>query len=249
MDSKERGADPGAGTHGRDPARLERFEVRTAWPMLVLSIAVVPLILLPWLLELSPAVERLLWASGWFVWAAFLAEYLIRLYLAPDRREFVLHNKLDLFLVAVPFLRPLRILRSAKALRALRLGRSGAYFGRSLAFLKTVLTKHKLGYAIAFTTVLSVFLALLTLVFEEPARAANITSVGDALWWAATTVTTVGYGDLYPVTTGGRIVGVVLMFTGVALFGALAASLASVFLGGPVADDDHFPPAPDGAPH
>jgi voltage-gated potassium channel len=65
---------------------------------------------------------------------------------------------------------------------------------------------------------------------ERDAPKANITTIGDALWWAATTVTTVGYGDRYPVTTTGRIIAVTLMVVGIALVGAITASIAAWFV-------------------
>ena len=69
--------------------------------------------------------------------------------------------------------------------------------------------------------------ALAALQAERYAEGSSITSFGDAMWWALTTMTTVGYGDTYPVTTGGRVVGALLMVTGVALLGVVTATLAS----------------------
>jgi voltage-gated potassium channel len=73
--------------------------------------------------------------------------------------------------------------------------------------------------------------AALEFVFEEHAPGANIHNYGDALWWAIVTVTTVGYGDKYPVSAAGRGVAVVLMFTGIGLVGVLSATVASYFVG------------------
>jgi voltage-gated potassium channel len=71
---------------------------------------------------------------------------------------------------------------------------------------------------------------LLELFFEEDAAGANITSAGDALWWGYVTATTVGYGDQFPVTTGGRITGLIMLTVGVALFATFSGFLASTFL-------------------
>ena len=71
---------------------------------------------------------------------------------------------------------------------------------------------------------------LLELYFEEDATGANITTAGDALWWGYVTATTVGYGDQYPVTPGGRITGLVMLTVGVALFATFSGFLASTFL-------------------
>jgi voltage-gated potassium channel len=73
--------------------------------------------------------------------------------------------------------------------------------------------------------------AAVELAFEQHAPGANIHNFGDALWWAVVTVTTVGYGDKYPVSAGGRGVAVVLMLTGIGLVGVLSATVASYFVG------------------
>jgi voltage-gated potassium channel len=81
---------------------------------------------------------------------------------------------------------------------------------------------------VAGTAVMAVGLgALAVLDAEEGAPEANIKTLGDALWWSSTTVTTVGYGDLYPVTTQGRLIAVALIVVGVALVGAITASVAA----------------------
>jgi voltage-gated potassium channel len=72
--------------------------------------------------------------------------------------------------------------------------------------------------------------AWMVLLFEENAKGSNIHTYPNALWWAIVTVTTVGYGDRYPVTAGGRIVAAVLMLVGIGLIGVLTATVASVFI-------------------
>jgi voltage-gated potassium channel len=96
--------------------------------------------------------------------------------------------------------------------------------------VETILRHHSLFrvlIAAAGTLVLGAWLVLL---FEEKAKGSNIHSYPDALWWAIVTVTTVGYGDRYPVTAGGRAVAVVLMLVGIGLIGVLTATVASVFV-------------------
>lgn len=197
--------------------------------MLVLALVIIPPLVLPLVADLSAPTEHTFVAVEWLIWGAFAAEYLIRLYLAPDRVGFVKSNKIDLLVVIVPFLRPLRVLRSARALRVLRAARVGTFLARGVKAFVAVLTRHRLHYALAVTLAVVVAGALLVESFERGAPNANITSVPDALWWAITTVTTVGYGDRFPTTAGGRGVGVVLMVVGIALFGFLAGALASFF--------------------
>ena len=85
--------------------------------------------------------------------------------------------------------------------------------------------------------------SILVLQFESRSPDANIKTGGDALWWAVVTITTVGYGDFYPVTTLGRLTGVSVMFAGVGIIGALASILASILVPPPKSDDDAAPAA------
>lgn len=88
---------------------LERFELLTAWPMLILAVAIIPLLLIPLMIEVSGATKTTIVALEWFIWAAFALEYMTRLYLAPRKRAFIKNNKVDLVVVLVPLLRPLRV--------------------------------------------------------------------------------------------------------------------------------------------
>lgn len=213
-----------------DASALERFERVTAWPMLILSVAILPLLIIPFTMRLSESTEATLLTIDWLIWGLFALEYGIRLYLAPRKREFLRHNVIDLVVVAVPLLRPLRVARSVRLLRALRAARAAVFVARGLKAARVVLTRHKLHYALVVTLLVVVGSALLVAAVEGGAPGSSIGSIGDALWWAITTVTTVGYGDLAPVTPVGRGVAVVLMILGIGLFGLLAASLASFFI-------------------
>jgi voltage-gated potassium channel len=182
----------------RSDGTLERFERLTAWPMLVLSILIIPLLVIPLALDLSPGVETTFLALDWFIWAAFALEYGIRLYLAPNRVAFFRRNLVDLALVVLPFLRPLRILRSARALRALRAVRVAVFLLRGARATGEVLTRHKLHYALLVTLFVVVGAAFLVEAVESGVTDSNISSIPDALWWAISTVTTVGYGTDFP---------------------------------------------------
>jgi voltage-gated potassium channel len=209
---------------------LERFERQTAWPMLVLSLAIIPLLVIPLVVELSPTQESVVFALDWIIWAAFAVEYGIRLCLSPAKGRFMRSNVIDLVVVVVPFLRPLRIARSARMLRLLRAARVGAFLLRGIDAIRDVLTRHKLHYTLLVATVVTVACGVLVAELERGSADANIHSIPDGLWWAVTTVTTVGYGDAFPTTGAARGVAVVLMLVGVGLFGLLAASLASFLI-------------------
>ncbi len=124
-------------------------------------------------------------------------------------------NIFDLMVIALPALRPLRALRLLMMFRAL-----DRLVGNSLRGRVT-------GYLIGSTALVLFCAALTVLDIERHHSDANITTLGDAFWWATTTVSTVGYGDHYPVTGEGRLVASLLMLGGIALLGMVTATLAS----------------------
>lgn len=158
-------------------------------------------------------------AVSWTVWAAFAADLLIRLWLADDRRAYAVRHWYDVALVALPLLRPLRLLRLLALVRILDRSAASNLAGRVLVYVSG---------AAALAVGLG---ALAVLDAERGAEDANITTFGDAVWWACTTVTTVGYGDRFPVTVEGRLVALVLMVLGIGLVGAVTAAVATWILG------------------
>ena len=209
---------------------LHRFERQIELPMLVLSLAIIPLLLIPLLVDLSHPVEETFVALDWAIWAAFAIEYVVRLYLAPAKGAFVRRNLFDLLIVALPFLRPLRVVRSARALRILRASRAATFLGRAGQSAREIVTRHKLHYVLLVGMAIVLLGAVLTMEFERGARGASIHSFSDALWWAVSTAGTLGAARESPVTVGGRAVSVVLMLLGLGVFGLLAASFASFFV-------------------
>jgi voltage-gated potassium channel len=209
---------------------LDRFERQTALPMMILALAIIPLLAVPLIIDLPSGVESTFFALDWFIWVAFVLEYGIRLYLAPSKRYFVSHNIIDLLFVLIPFLRPLRIVRSVRAFSLLRAFRGTVILLRAVKAAKTVLTTHKLGYTLLIAVGVVVGSGLLVATLEETDPERNIQSIPDGLWWAVTTITTVGYGDRFPVTPVGRAIGAGVMILGIGLFRLLAASLASLLV-------------------
>src|SRR5262245_21127417 len=157
----------------------------------------------------------------------FGIDFVYRLKTAPSKSDYFIHQKgfLDL-LSCVPALRIFRIFRVVRAVRITRQLGGKRVFGE----LRAELASGAL-YLVIFVgiTVLE-FVGLLELYFEEDAPGANITTAGDALWWGYVTATTVGYGDEYPVTTGGRLSGLIMLTVGVALFATFSGFLATTFL-------------------
>jgi voltage-gated potassium channel len=199
--------------------------------MLVLTLAFLVIVVLPVLVPgLPPGARQALDAAEMGIWAAFLGEYLARLLLAPNRLSFIAHNPFDLLLVIIPVLRPLRLLRSLRLIRAARLTMVGAAAGRMVGQGRIRLAKRAALLAAGSALILVSAAAVMVLDAERAAPQANITGFSDALWWAMSTVATVGYGDRYPVTAAGRAIGEVLMIAGVAIFGVVAASAAAWFI-------------------
>lgn len=151
----------------------------------------------------------------WATWALFAVDYLARLLLSEQRGAFVRQNLLDLVVVAVPLLRPLRLLRLVTLLSVLNRHAGSRLRGKLVT------------YAVGGTVLLVLVGALAGLDAERGSDDANITAYGDAVWWAIATITTVGYGDHFPVTATGRTVSGGLMVAGIALLGTVTAAFAS----------------------
>ena len=148
-------------------------------------------------------------------WAMFIVDYVVMLVLAEHRGRWFVRHLLDLAAIALPFLRPLRLLRLVQLFRVLQHTTGTAVRGRVTVYVVT-------------TTVLLVFVSALAVFdVERHAPGATIASFGDALWWAIVTITTVGYGDLTPVTVEGRLIATGVMISGIALLGVVTATIAS----------------------
>ncbi|MCQ9132586.1 potassium channel family protein [Streptomyces hilarionis] len=151
-------------------------------------------------------------AAAWFL---FGLDYVVRWRLSGRRLGFVSRHKLDTVVVLLPLLRPLRVVRLYEAVQHRRGEPRLALYARVITY--SGLTTLLLGFASA----LAVYDR------ERDAPGTTMHTFGDALWWAAATLTTVGYGDVVPVTTGGRVIAVGLMACGLALLGAVTGSFSS----------------------
>ncbi|MEU9442541.1 potassium channel family protein [Streptomyces sp. NPDC048304] len=196
-----------------------RWERRTQRPLLALAVAFAVAYAVP--IVDSPArrsVTVVCTATEWVVWAAFAVDYLMRLALTPRRREFVRTHWMDLCAVVLPLLQPLRLLRMVSTL--LLVGR------RARMASQIRLTTYVGGAVIG----LLMFGSLAVLSVERDAPHGNIRTLGDAVWWSFTTMTTVGYGDHAPTTGLGRMIAVGLMLSGIALLGVVTANIAAWFI-------------------
>lgn len=206
-------------SQGSDEPRLAIWERYTDWPLTGLALAF--LVGYAWRVlvnDSTAALAAALDATLWLIWAVFAADLVIRLLLARRKGRFLARNLVDVIIVLLPMLRQLRVLRLVTVLTVLN---------RKVPMS----VRGKVGLHIGVVTVLvgtSAALAVLDAERDDPD--ATITSFPDALWWTLTTISTVGYGDRYPVTTEGRLVAGALMIAGIALLGVLTGTIASWFV-------------------
>ena len=169
--------------------------------------------------DMSPTLRSVLRGIDFVTWASFVLDYLVRLRLSRFSGSYFLRHLPDLLTVVVPVLRPLRLLRLVVLLQILHRHATTTLRGRVELY-------------VAASTVLVLYSGALAALDAERGRpGANIEDFGTALWWAVTTITSVGYGDHYPVTTAGRFVAAALMIAGVGLLGAVTAAIASWLVG------------------
>jgi voltage-gated potassium channel len=204
---------------GASQTRLERYEARTTVLMLVLALAFLALyavpIVVPDLDSRALAVDEALSIA---IWVAFVLDLAIRAYLSGRPGRYLLRHPIDFLLIVLPMLRPLRVLRVFTEANFL-IVRGGRFaVGRTLAS------------AFIATAFLMLVASLAVLDAERGAAGANITDFGDAIWWSVVTVTTVGYGDAFPITPQGRVAAFGLMLVGVSLLGVITATVAAWFV-------------------
>jgi len=195
---------------------LHHIDRLTELPLLVLAFAMIPLLIGPLLWELSPSEEAVFITLDALVWALFAVDLIIKVIIAPHRLAYLRRHWLEVLIVVVPFFRPLRILR-------IFIFGSRAWVGARRLVNVDFLLVYGIGLVIVAATVVA---------SVEGGDSASIQSFPDALWWAVVTITTVGYGDMVPITAAGRAVGFVLMLGGIAFFSGVTANLASFLVKG-----------------
>ena len=197
-------------------ALLGRIERVTELPLLILSFVMIPLLVGPFFWNLSPEEESVFVALDIFVWALFAVDLIVKIIIVPQRLPYVKRHWLEVLVVVVPFFRPLRIVR-------IFLFGSRAWVGARRLVNIDFLLVYGIGLVIIAATIVATV---------EGGDGASIHSFADALWWAVVTITTVGYGDMVPVTAAGRAIAFVLMLGGIAFFSGVTANLASFLVKG-----------------
>jgi voltage-gated potassium channel len=211
------GSKPSGGRHDL----VDRIERVTKYPLVLLGVAWLVVAIAVLTKDLNGSASTFLVGSLFVLWAIALVEYAIRLVITPDRRGYLKRRWVEPATVLVPPLQGWHLVGMEKMSLLV-------YEGELRA--ETILKHHSL-FRVLIAAAGTLFVgSWLVLLFEENAKGSNIHSYPEALWWAIVTVTTVGYGDRYPVSAGGRAVAVVLMLVGIGLIGVLTATVASVFV-------------------
>ena len=193
-----------------------RYDNLSSFPMFVAAMFWLLSTFFTWVPALQPDYRQEGWRLSLITWLIFAVDLVIRFILDPEKGKFLKRNWPLLVALAFP---PLRIVLVITAVMRVAKDRNA-------------LTKIVGLYAVYGVLFVVLFGSVFTLIFEIDAPGANIVSYGDAVWWGFVTVTTVGYGDFYPVTVAGRVVAVFIMFTGAAAVGAVTAAVASRFIAG-----------------
>lgn len=196
-------------------ARYRRWVKVTEVPLTVVSLAF--LAVYAYLVLANTRPSEVSWPPIFLVvvWVIFAAHYIACLVLVRHRGHWFVTHLHELAMAALPFLRPLQLLRLVNVVAVLHRTMGSALRGQVSVYVASV------------SAMLVLVSALGVLDAEQNAEGANITSFGDAIWWAFVTVSSVGYGDYYPVTPLGRLIAIGLMFAGIALIGSVTATIAS----------------------
>jgi voltage-gated potassium channel len=195
---------------------LQRWQKKMALPTLILSLLYTASFVYPiYWYPVSHPMKMFCSIINYLTWSAFAVDYGIQMRLAPDNKKYFKNHIFELILIGVPFFRPLR------ALRAL------AFTTQASIRSKKALIKSIPLVMSGAAVVMIVIMGAAILDVERNAPGSNIRTPMDALWWGLVTITTIGYGDRFPVTTEGRLVAAVLIIFGVAMISTLTASFAA----------------------
>jgi voltage-gated potassium channel len=216
---------------------LARWRQRTDGPLLAVAVGSLPLLLLETVRDdLTLWDRRFLDAVNLVVLIAFGIDYVTELVLARRRGRFVRAEWSSLLIVVAQAmaLAPslagfgvLRILRAGRAWRSIAvLGRLIAIGGATAREGRTIIRRHAAGFALGVAAMTWLTSAVGFTLAEDVGSDGRLHSFFDGLWWSSTTITTVGYGDVFPVTTAGRLIGIVTMLVGISTFAVVTAKVA-----------------------
>jgi voltage-gated potassium channel len=211
-------------------ATLHQLDDWLRTPMLALSLIWLIIVVV----ELTGLRSGLLEIFGTAIWVIFIAEFLLRFIIAPQKAKFLRNNVLTIVALVVPAFRLFRVFaafRAAGALRGMRLVRVVGTANRSMNALRNTLSRRGFGYVLGLTVLVAILGAAGMLSFEPAGEVqGGFGGYWDALWWTSMLISTMGSG-FWPVTTEGRILTLLVSVYGFAVFGYITATFASFFIG------------------
>ncbi len=228
---------------GRKAAEAERWEllghIQVALEPLMVVLGLVFLVVL--LIDysganLTDAQRAWLDRASWAIYGVFVFDFALRFVVAPSKPRYLRANWLNALSLVLPALRPLRALRALRVLRGVRAVRSLSLvrlvggINRGVRVLRRVARGQTFAYLVALSTFVVLASATGVRYFDRGAEGAHVRSFGDALWWAATLVTTMGVG-LEAVSPEARVIGFLLRLYALSVFGYMTASIATYFIG------------------
>jgi voltage-gated potassium channel len=198
--------------------------------VLILSVVVLGALFADTAFKLPTQISNVLQTVDTLVCVLLLSDFGVRFYRAKSKLAFMKWGWIDL-IASIPNIPVLRIGRLFRILRVIRLLRAV----RATHKITSIILRNKIqtGFAsvILSSFLLVTFASIGILICEQPEPTANIKTAGDAVWWSVATITTVGYGDKYPVTAEGRVLAMMLMVCGAGMFGLVSGLVASSFIG------------------
>lgn len=218
---------------------LRQLEDWLETPMLALGFVWLALLLVEFIRGLSPFLE----AMGIVIWAVFVLDFALKFFLAPDKTDYLKANWLTALALFVPALRVFRIvrvvrvLRVARAARGLRLLRVVTSLNRGMRALGASMGRRGFGYVVALTVIVTLSGAAGMYAFENDLEGSGLHSYGEALWWTAMLLTSLG-SEYWPRTAEGRVLCLLLSLYGFAVFGYVTATLATFFIGRDAESDE-----------
>jgi len=210
---------------------VARLEDWLETPLLILGFVWLVLLVIELTGNLSPALEL----AGTIIWIIFIVDFALKFLLAPDKTDYLKASWLTALSLIVPALRVFRIfrvfrvLRAARAVRGVRLFRVLTSLNRGMKSLGASFTRRGFGYVVALSVIVAFAGAAGMLAFENEVEG-GIKTYGEALWWTAMLLTSIG-SDYFPKTAEGRVLCFILALYGFAIFGYVTATLATFFVG------------------
>lgn len=192
---------------------------------MLLSLIVVAIAVIQFSVEIPPNINKVLEITDFIIWVLFVIDYVLRLMIAQNKKHFLIHHKIDLITI-LPFnslFRIARLFKITRLMKLLKLTKGIVFLNKFSDQLKLFLKTNNFHYML-ITTVITIFIGAGLISIAENMK------FDDALWWSYVTATTVGYGDISPSTSIGRIIASILMIVGIGFLGMLTSTISMFFL-------------------